>query len=205
PLLSLAVAHIVFEASPSLDVRVIKDISTSDLRMVTVRAFLLRLGGAPAAHYIAGLRLQLRFILGCLFIVSGATVIIPLLRQAKLKPRMAAALKWEGIILDPVGPLLALFAYQVIKVLTWESVGFSYLLFFFLGALGATVLGLGAGLVISVLIGKEKLPEFLKSPILLSFILICFTISEMAMHETGMLAVTVMGLTLARTKKIVAS
>src|SRR5699024_3064923 len=52
---------------------------------------------------------------------------------------------------------------------------------------------------------KEKLPEFLKSPILLSFILICFTISEMAMHETGMLAVTVMGLTLARTKKLVAS
>lgn len=205
PIISLAVAIILFEASSSLDVREIKDISKSVFRMITVGAFLAWIGGALAAHYIAGLRLELSFIIGGLFIVTGPTVIIPLLRQAKLKPRMAAALKWEGIILDPVGPLLALFAYQVIKVLTWESVGFSYLLFFFLGALGATVLGLGAGLVISVLIGKEKLPEFLKSPILLSFILICFTISEMAMHETGMLAVTVMGLTLARTKKIVAS
>lgn len=205
PVISLAVAIILFEASSSLDVREIKDISKSVFRMITVGAFLGWIGGALAAHYIAGLGLELSFIIGGLFIVTGPTVIIPLLRQAKLKPRMAAALKWEGIILDPVGPLLALFAYQVIKVLTWESVDFSYLLFFFLGALGATVLGFGAGLVISILIGKGMLPEFLKSPILLSFILICFTVSEMAMHETGMLAVTVMGLTLARTKKYVAS
>src|SRR5699024_9758931 len=163
------------------------------------------IGVSLAAHYIAGLRLELAFIIGGLFIVTGPTVIIPLLRQAKLKPRMAGALKWEGIILDPVGPLLALFAYQIIKVLTWESVGASYLLIFFLGALVAAAIGFGTGLLVSALISKGMLPEYLKSPILLAFIIICFSVSEVVMHETGMLAVTVMGLTLARTKKYVSS
>src|SRR5699024_7935564 len=137
PVISLAVAIILFEASSSLDIREIKEISKSVFRIITIGAFIAWIGGSLAAHYIAGLRLELAFIIGGLFIVTGPTVIIPLLRQAKLKPRMAGALKWEGIILDPVGPLLALFAYQIIKVLTWESVGASYLMVFFLGALGA--------------------------------------------------------------------
>jgi len=205
PLISLAVAIILFEASSSLDIREIKDISKSVFRIITAGAFIAWIGGSLAAHYIAGLRLELGFIIGGLFIVTGPTVIIPLLRQSKLKPRMAAVLKWEGIILDPVGPLLALFAYQVIKVMTWESIGVNFLLFFFLGALGAAAIGYGAGLVVSILISKGLLPEYLKSPILLAFILISFTISEMVINETGMLAVTVMGLTLARTKKYVAS
>src|SRR5699024_10376004 len=74
-----------------------------------------------------------------------------------------------------------------------------------LGALGAAAIGFGTGLLVSALIGKSMLPEYLKSPILLAFIFICFSVSEVVMHETGMLAVTVMGLTLARTKKYVSS
>lgn len=205
PIVSLAVAIILFEASSSLDVREIKDISKSVFRIIAVGGFLAWMGGSFAAHYIAGLRWELSFIIGGLFIVTGPTVIMPLLRQAKLKPRVAAALKWEGIILDPVGPLLALFAYQVIRVMTQTPIDVSFLLHFFLSALGATALGLGFGLAISKLIQKELLPEFLKSPILLSFILISFSISELLMNETGMLAVTIMGLTLARTKKDIAS
>src|SRR5699024_5761023 len=157
PLISLAVAIILFEASSSLDIREIKDISKSVFRIITVGAFIAWIGGSLAAHYIAGLRLELGFIIGGLFIISGPNVIIPLLRQSKLKPRMAAVLKWEGIILDPVGPLLALFAYQVIKVLTWESIGVDFLLFFFLGALGAAALGYGTGIVVSILISKGLL------------------------------------------------
>src|SRR5699024_8978200 len=121
------------------------------------------------------------------------TVIIPLLRNAKLHPRVAAVLKWEGIIVDPAGPLLALFAYEVIKVLTKVELGPDYLLSFFLYAILAAVLGFVLGFLFSVMANRGMFPEYLKSPIILSAVLLCFVMAELIMNETGMLAVTVMG------------
>ncbi|GAA0428117.1 sodium:proton antiporter [Lentibacillus halophilus] len=205
PLISLAVAVVLYEGSSSLDFRELKGISKSVLRVVTAGAFLAWIGGALAAHYIAGLNFAISFIIGGLFIVTGPTVIIPLLRQAKLKPRVAAVLKWEGIIIDPIGPLLALFAYQVVKVIGDDAIQWSYLLAFFGGAVLAAVIGFGVGILVTWMVRKGLFPEFLKSPIVLSFVLLCFGGSEVIMHETGMLAVTVMGLTMARTKKDITS
>ena len=126
PLISLAVAIILFEGSSSLDVREIKDVSKSVFRIITGGAFIAWILGSLSAHYIAGLSLEVSFIIGGLFVVTGPTVIIPLLRNAKLQPRTAAVLKWEGIIVDPAGPLLALFAYEVIKVITRAELGPDY-------------------------------------------------------------------------------
>ena len=205
PLISLAVAIILFEGSSSLDIREIKDVSKSVFRIITGGAFIAWILGSLSAHYIAGLSLEVSFIIGGLFVVTGPTVIIPLLRNAKLQPRTAAVLKWEGIIVDPAGPLLALFAYEVIKVMTHAHLGPDYLLNFFVSALLAGVLGFLIGFIISIAANKGMFPEYLKSPIFLAFVLICFTIAEMIMHETGMLAVTVMGLTIGRAKKHVSS
>lgn len=205
PLISLAVAIILFEGSSNLDFREIKDISKSVFRVVTLGAFLAWILGSFTAHYIAGLTWEVSFIIGGLFVVTGPTVIIPLLRNAKLKARTAAVLKWEGIIVDPAGPLLALFAYEVIKVLTNEHLSMNYLLNFFGGAALAVLLGLAMGLLISVMANKGQFPEYLKSPVILAFVLLCFTMAEVIMHETGMLAVTVMGLVLGRTKRYVSS
>jgi len=205
PLISLSVAIILFEGSSSLDVREIKDISKSVFRIVTWGVLLAWIGGSLAAYYIAGLKIEVAFIIGGLFVVTGPTVIIPMLRQAKLKPRIAAVLKWEGIIVDPAGPMLALLAYQVSRVLTNEDISFNYLTNYFIGALIAIVLGIVIGLLIGWMSDKGLFPEYLKSPIILSFVLITFTVSEVVMHETGMLAVTVLGLTLGWTKKYVSS
>ena len=205
PLISLAVAIILFEGSSSLDVREIRGVSKTVFRIVTFGAFIAWIGGALAAHFIAGLSLEISFIIGGLFIVTGPTVILPLLRNAKLKPRTAAVLKWEGIIVDPFGPLLALFAYEIIKVLTTESLHANYLIHFFLSAIIAVILGYVIGMVVSLMISKGVFPEYLKTPIIISFLLLCFTVAEVIMHETGMLAVTVMGLTIGRTKHYVSS
>lgn len=205
PIISLAVAIILFEGSSSLDIREIKGISKSVFRIVTGAAFLAWIGGSLAAHYIAGLRFEIAFIIGGLFVVTGPTVIIPLLRNAKLKPRTAAVLKWEGIIVDPAGPLLALFAYQIIKIMASDVLSFHYLLNFFLGALFAVILGYATGIFLSFMISRGLFPEYLKSPIILSFVLISFTIGEVVMHETGMLVVTVLGLTIGRSRKHVSS
>ncbi|SDM58173.1 NhaP-type Na+/H+ or K+/H+ antiporter [Sediminibacillus halophilus] len=205
PLISLAVAIVLFEGSSSLDIREIRGISKSVFRIVTFGAFIAWIAGSLAAHFIAGLSYEVSFIIGGLFVVTGPTVIIPLLRNAKLAPRIAAALKWEGIIVDPFGPLLALFAYEVIKVLTIDTLHFDYLLNFFFSALIAVIFGYAIGMAVSIMISKGVFPEYLKSPIMLAFVLICFTAAEVIMHETGMLAVTVMGLTLAKTKRYVSS
>src|SRR5699024_6908255 len=195
PLISLAVAIILFEGSSSLDLREIKGISKSVYRIITGGAFIAWILGSLSAHFIAGLGLEVSFIIGGLFVVTGPTVIIPLLRNAKLQPRTAAVLNWEGIIVDPVGPLLALFAYEVIKILGNAHLGPKYLLIFFGSAILAAILGFLIGFIISIMANKGMFPEYLKSPIILAFVLLCFTIAEIIMHETGLLAVTVMGLT----------
>jgi NhaP-type Na+/H+ or K+/H+ antiporter len=205
PIISLAVAVILFEGSTSLDIRELKGISKSVFRVVTLGAFLAWIGGSLAAHYVANLSLEIAFIIGGLFVVTGPTVIIPLLRQAKLKPRTAAVLKWEGIVVDPIGPLLALLAYEIIKITMDYSFHIIDLAPFFLAAIVAVLLGIGIGLFISLLVVKGLFPEYLKTPIILSFVFICFTLAEVVMHETGMLAVTAMGITLGRTKKYVRS
>ncbi|MDW0108845.1 cation:proton antiporter [Sporosarcina aquimarina] len=205
PMISLAVAVILFEGSSNLDIREIKGISKSVTRIVTIGAFLAWILGSIAAHYFAGLQWEIAFIIGGLFVVTGPTVIIPLLRSAKLKSRTAAVLKWEGIIVDPAGPLLALFAYEVIKVLSNDNLTMANLLSFFGGAFLAMLLGLASGLLITVMASKGQFPEYLKSPIVLALVLICFMLAEVIMHETGMLAVTVMGLTIGRSKQYVSS
>src|SRR5699024_1687001 len=128
-----------------------------------------------------------------------------LLRNAKLHPRVAAVLKSEGIIVDPAGPLLALFAHEVIKVLTKVELGPDYLLSFFLSAILAAVLGFVLGFLFSVMATSVIFPDYLKSPIILSPVLLCFVMAELIMNETGMLPVTVMGLTMGWARKHVSS
>ncbi len=205
PIISLAVALILFEGSTSLDIRELKGISKSVFRIVTFGALIAWIGGSLAAHFVAGLSLEISFIIGGLFVVTGPTVIIPLLRQAKLTPRVASVLKWEGIIVDPIGPLLALFAYEIIKITSEESFLLSDFIPFFVESILAILVGYAIGMLVSLLVSKGLFPEYLKSPIIFCFVLICFASGEVIMHETGMLSVTVMGLTLARSKKYVHS
>lgn len=116
PIISLAVALILFEGSTSLDVRELKGVSKSVFRIVTFGTTLAWIGGSLAAHFIAGLSLEISFIIGGLFVVTGPTVIIPLLRQAKLTSRVSSVLKWEGIIVDPIGPLLASLPMRLLRL-----------------------------------------------------------------------------------------
>lgn len=141
PLVSLSVAIILFEGSLSLDIRELRGLSKPVFRIVTFGAFIAWIAGSLAGSLRRWIRLG-----GCIyywrtFIVTGPTVIIPLLRQARLKPRTAAILKWEGIIVDPFGALLAVFAFQIVNFLTKENVQLHTLLYFFAGSLFAMVLG----------------------------------------------------------------
>ncbi|MYL29429.1 sodium:proton antiporter [Halobacillus halophilus] len=195
PIISLAVAVILFEGSLNLDFKEVRGLGRPVFRIVTFGAFFSWILGSFAAHYVAGLSWAVAFTIGGLFIVTGPTVILPLLRQAKLKPRPAKILKWEGIIVDPIGALLAVFAFEIIVFLTVNDP--SALLMFFLASAFAVFLGWLCGKGVGWMFETGYVPEFLKSPVVFAVVIACFTGADEVMHETGLLSVTAMGMTLA--------
>ncbi|SFA97343.1 sodium/proton antiporter, CPA1 family (TC 2.A.36) [Lentibacillus halodurans] len=197
PIISVAVAIILFEGSLNLSFKEIRGLGRPVFRISTIGAFLAWILGSVAAHYIAGLNWAAAFVIGGLFIVTGPTVILPLLRQSKLKPRPAKVLKWEGIIVDPIGALLAVFAFEIITFLTANNPDGSALLIFFAASVFAAILGWACGRGIGFMFETGYLPEYLKSPAVFIVVIACFTLADEVVHETGLLAVTAMGMTLA--------
>src|SRR5699024_4552452 len=111
PTISIAVAIILFEGSLNLSVKELRGLGRPVVQISTIGAFIAWILGSVTAHFIAGVSWEVAFVIGGLFIVTGPTVILPLLRQSKIKPRPAKILKWEGIVVDPLGVLLAVFAF----------------------------------------------------------------------------------------------
>ena len=197
PIISAAVAIILFEGSLSLSFKELRGLEKPVFRIASVGAFIAWILGSLAAHYVAGLSWAVAFVIGGLFIVTGPTVIMPMLRQAKLRPRPAKILKWEGIIVDPIGALLAVFAFEIITFLSANDPDVTKLLLFFAASLFAAVFGWACGKGLGWMFETGHIPEFLKSPAVVTVVILCFTVADEIMHETGLLSVTAMGITLA--------
>src|SRR5690625_1191384 len=178
PVISMSVAIILFEGSLYLRFKELRGLGKPVFRIATVGAFLAWILGSLTAHYMAGLSWEVAFVIGGLFIVTGPTVIMPLLRQSKLKPRPAKILKWEGIIVDPIGVLVAVFAFEIITFFTSEQQDATMLLLFFAAALFAVILGWFCGRVLGYMFEIGFIPEFLKSPVVFAVVLFCFTLSD---------------------------
>ncbi|GAB3048282.1 cation:proton antiporter [Virgibacillus ainsalahensis] len=197
PIISVAVAIILFEGSLNLSFKELRGMGKPIFRISTIGAFIAWILGSLTAHYIAGLSWTVAFVIGGLFIVTGPTVIMPLLRQSKLKKRPAKILKWEGIIVDPIGALLAVFAFEIITFLTAANPDGTQLMLFFAASLFAALFGWACGRGIGWMFETGHMPEFLKSPAVFVVVILCFTAADEIMHETGLLSVTAMGITLA--------
>lgn len=197
PIISIAVAIILFEGSLSLNFKELSGLGKPLVRISTIGAFIAWVLGSLTAHYIAGLAWATAFVIGGLFIVTGPTVIMPLLRQSKLKPRPAKILKWEGIVVDPIGALLAVFAFEIITFLTANDPDVFRLLMFFGVSMFSAGLGWLCGRGIGWMFETGHIPEFLKSPAVFTVVILCFTIPDEIIQSTGLLSVTAMGITLA--------
>lgn len=197
PMISIAVAVILFEGGLSLNFREIKGASTAVRRLVFPGAVIAWGAGAFAAHHLAGLDWPVATLFAGIMVVTGPTVIMPLLRQAKLTKRPSAVLKWEGIVNDPVGALLAVFVYEWIVLTSAGETGWRGMA----GVAAASLIAAAFGVVAARLLGgafnRGMVPEFLKAPIIFATVLAVFGLSNALVQETGLVAVTAMGVALA--------
>ena len=197
PAIGLAVALILFEGGLGLRFADLKDASSAVRRLVFVGAPLGWALNTAAAYYIAGLSLPLSALFGGLMVVTGPTVIMPLLRQARLTGRPAAVLKWEGIVNDPVGAIFAVIVYEFIVLSQQGIPGMQGVLWLLGASVLAALFGMVAGFVLVIGFRKGWVPEFLKSPLILAVVLVAYVGADTLAHETGLVAVTAMGLTMA--------
>lgn len=197
PLISIAVAIILFEGGLTLNFHTLRDAAEGVKRLVFIGAPLGWLLSALALRFGAGLSWESSAVFGGIMIVTGPTVIAPLLRSARLARRPGALLQWEAILNDPVGALAAVLALEVVIVLrTAEQVG-SALVSLVFGIVVATILGALGGYLLSWAFSRAKVPEFMKVPVLFVMVLAVFAVADSNLHESGLLAVTVMGVVIA--------
>ena len=200
PMIGLAVAIILFEGGMTLRFKDLGDARQAVIRMVIVAGPIAWLLGTCASRYIVGLPWDISAMVGGLFVVTGPTVIMPLLRQAHLKSRPANVLKWEGIVNDPLGALFAVGGYEFIRFTMME--GSIYLAFGKLAfaAILGTVVGIISGYGLAWAFRRGHIPEYLKAPVVLAWVLAIYVLANNMADETGLLAVTALGMTMANTK-----
>ena len=198
PFVSLSVAVILFEGGLTLKLKEIRTVAGTVRNMLSIGMIITLMGGFLGAYFIVGLDLRIAFLFGALIVVSGPTVITPILRNVKPNQKINTILKWEGILIDPLGALLAVLAYEfVISSRPQEEYTLVALKDFFLTISTGVFLGIISALLLYYMLRKNRLPDYLLNVVTLAIVIMGFAFSEFLMRESGLLTATVMGIILA--------
>ncbi len=197
PIVAIAVAIILFEGGLTLNFKSLTDAAVGVKRLVFIGGPIGWLLSASVLHYVGGLSWATSAVFGGIMIVTGPTVIAPLLRQARLKRRPAALLQWEAIVNDPAGALAAVLAFEVVLVWQTATTVEQAIAELAIGIVVATLIGIAAGWGIAKSFSTGWVPEYMKVPVLFVSVLAAFAASDSLLHESGLLAVTIMGVWIA--------
>ncbi|MBM4071625.1 MAG: sodium:proton antiporter [Planctomycetes bacterium] len=197
PIVSLSVAVILYEGGLSLKIRELRTIGALFVRLTTIGVLVSWTVTAIAAHLLLGFRWPLAALFGAILVVTGPTVIGPLLRHLRLGGQVGSLLKWEGIVIDPVGAILAVLVFSVVRGGETRGAITDVALDFGLTLLMGTLLGcLGAGLL-TLSLRRYWIPDPLQNAVSLMLVIATHTAANLLQEESGLLAVTVMGIALA--------
>ena len=199
PMIAIGVALILFEGGLSLDFRELRHAGDGVWRLVLLGGPIAWVLGAFAAHSIGGLEWPVAILFAGILVVTGPTVVMPLLRQSSVKARPAAILKWEAIVNDPIGALFAVVSYEYFRKVA-EAPGSGLIEVvppLVIAAIIAGLIGYVAAAAIAWAFPRGAIPEYLKVPVLLTSVIVVFVLSNQIEHEAGLVAVTVMGIALA--------
>lgn len=190
PLVTFAVTVILFEGGLALRPEEIRAQQRSLILLMTVGAAISMAGGTLAAHYFLALPWPIASLYGALMIVTGPTVVTPLLARIPLDRRIRELLIGEGVLIDPIGAIIAIVAaeYVVGHSEAWQVGGMVFLRLGIGGAIGAV-----AGIVVAAALRRGWIPEDMRNPIVLAAALIAAATASRVSSEAGLMAAVMMG------------
>lgn len=194
---SLAISIILFEGSLTLKKEEVFKVGPSILKLIIFGSVITFFGAGVAAHYIFSLDWSISFLFASLIIVTGPTVISPILRNIPMKKNISAILKWEGILIDPIGALIAVLVFEFILAGVKGNGDINIFAEFGKTLLTGVSIGVSSAYVMYFLIKKEAIPKYLMNVFSLAAVLGVFVVSDLFAHESGLLSVVVMGMVLA--------
>ena len=197
PFVSLSVAIILFEGGLSLKFFDLKATGSVVHRLISLGALVSWALGTGAAYYILGLDFQMAALLGAILIVTGPTVIGPLLSHVRPTAKVASVLRWEGILIDPIGAVLAVLIYEAILGGHFHEFSTVALMGIAKTLMIGGFAGLAGAVIVVLFLRHYWVPDFLQSPMTILSLILAFTVSNLLQSESGLLAVTVMGVALA--------
>lgn len=191
---SLAIGIILFEGGLTLKRKEIRDVAPAIGKLISIGSLITFIGAGLAAHFIMDLNWSISFLFASLIIVTGPTVIAPILQNVPLNQNVATVLKWEGILIDPIGALAAVLMYNFI--ISGQG-GFEFTSHAFIEFFQIVMIGLAFGTImafaLAYMIKKDLIPHFLLNVFTLALVLMVFVFSDILAHESGLLTVVVMG------------
>lgn len=202
PFISFSVAVILFEGSLALRFKDILGLETVVRKMVSFGMVVTWLITALATHFAIGLSWEISFLFGAITVVTGPTVIAPMLRTIRPAPAVSNILRWEGIVIDPIGASLAVLVYEFIISGGGQSAwSHTFLTFGKILSVGA-ITGVLGGYLFGIVLRNHWLPEFLHNVAALSLVIVSFAGANMIQPESGLVTVTLMGIWLANMKNV---
>ncbi|MBI1247640.1 sodium:proton exchanger [bacterium] len=202
PVVSLSVAVILFEGGMSLRIGELHEVGSALGGLVTIGALIVWGLASVAAHYILGFSTPIAAVIGAILVVTGPTVVGPLLSHIRPSRKIGSLAKWEGIVIDPIGAVLAILVFEFIiesgEGATWVTPMWSIAKTILVGV----VLGALTAYTMIFLLKSFWIPDFLHNAFILAVLLSVFAISNYIQSESGLLTVTVLGLLMANQKQI---
>jgi CPA1 family monovalent cation:H+ antiporter len=195
--ISLSVGIILFEGSLTLKRSELSEIGNVVRNMVSYGALINATVTTIAAHYFTDLSWPLAALFGAIMVVTGPTVIMPMLQSVRPNALISRTLRWEGIIIDPLGALFAVLVFEWIVAQQASSELLYVFVVFGKTIITGALLGITIGYCFGLLLRHRLIPEFLQNFAAIAFVTSTFAVSNILMHESGLLAVTIMGIFLA--------
>lgn len=197
PLVSISVAIILLEGGLSLRWSELGIIGSVVRNLISVGAAVTWVMATLAGHFIAGLSWPLATLLGAILVVTGPTVIIPLLLHIRPRRRVGVIARWEGIVIDPIGAILAVLVYEGILAGDGSRAAWQVSQAVVLAGITGLLFGLLAAGLLYTCMRRYWISDALHSPATLGVALTAYGLSDLIQPETGLLSVTVMGIALA--------
>lgn len=202
PFISLSVAVILFEGSLTLRFHELVGLNEVVRKLVSFGVLVTWIITSVVCRYALAFPWELSFLFGAITVVTGPTVIVPMLRTVRPTTAVANVLRWEGITIDPIGATLAVLVYEFILSGS-TGTAIQHTLFAFGGIIAVGLFfGAAAGYLYGLLLRRHLLPEYLHNVATLALVFILFTASNALQDESGLLAVTVLGIWLANMKDV---